>query len=44
MGNKGGIPPDIPNEYHWWDIDWIIFGFRAILVLKHPLYIHQRIA
>ena len=39
MGYKGGIPKDIPDEYHWWDIDWIIFGSKSILVLKYPSYI-----
>jgi hypothetical protein len=37
MGYKGGISKDIPDEYHWWDIDWIIFGCKPILVLKCPL-------
>jgi len=37
MGYKGGISKDIPDEYHWWDIDWIIFGCKPILVLKYPI-------
>ena len=37
MGDKGGISKDIPDEYHWWDIDWIIFGCKPILVLKYPI-------
>ena len=35
MGGKGGIPQDIPDEYHWRDINWNIFGCRSILVLKY---------
>ena len=37
MGHKGGIPKDIPDEYHWWDINWDIFDSKSILILKCPL-------
>jgi len=37
MGYKGGIPKDIPDEYHWRDLHWNISGSKSIFVLKCPL-------
>ena len=33
LGNERGISKDIPNEHHWWDIDWIISGCKSLLVV-----------
>ena len=37
MGRKGGIPEDIPDEYHWRDINRDIFDSKSILILKFSL-------
>ena len=39
MGRKGGIPEDIPDEYHWRDINRDIFDSKSILILKFSLAI-----
>ena len=33
LGNERGLSKDIPNEHHWWDIDWIISGCKSLLVV-----------
>jgi len=33
LGVKRGISKDFPNEYHWWDVDWIVYGCKSILVV-----------
>jgi hypothetical protein len=33
VGNERRISKDIPNEHHWWDIDWIIYGRKSLLVV-----------
>jgi hypothetical protein len=33
LGNKRGISKDIPNEHHWWNIDWSISGCNSLLVV-----------
>ena len=33
LGNEREISKYIPNEHHWWDIDWIISGCKSLLVV-----------
>ena len=37
MGGERGVSQDFPDEHYWRIIDWIIFGFEPLPVLKYPL-------
>ena len=37
MGFKRGVPQNLPDEYYWRIIDWIIFGRKSLHVLKYSL-------
>ena len=39
LGNERGISKDLPNEHHWWDIDWIISGCKSLGVRSGVLVV-----